>query len=230
MRTSLAILNKQFKDSLNNLPTLMIIMIYPIVAFIMIIAMRGEEFAGRMFISMFATMHCCFAPATTASNIISEEKEKGTLRSLIMSGVSRINYLVSISLFVILASMLTGSTFLLMDQFDCEYAFKFLSAMFLGAVTSTLLGLCIGINSKNTAAANGMAVPVGLTISLIPMLAQFNDGIAKVSKLLYSGRISLILGDGGNVSWDTAAVIGAYLVLFSVILVFLFKKKGLEQG
>lgn len=228
MRISLAILNKQFKDSLSNLPTLMIIIIYPMVAFVMIKALGGQEEVGEMMIPMFATMHCCFAPAIIASNIISEEKEKGTLRSLIMSGVGRINYLLSISMFVVSVSMISGSTFLLMDKFNRGYTFRFLLAMLLGAVISTLLGLCIGINSKNTSAANGTAVPVGLVITLIPMLAQFNDSIAKVSKMLYSGRISIIIRDGADASFTAAAVIALYLVVFTFGLVVLFRKKGLD--
>lgn len=227
MRTSFAIFHKQCKDSLHNLPTLMIMLIYPVVAFIMITAV-GEEGASEMFISMFATMHCCFAPATIASNILSEEKEKGTLRSLILSGVGRVNYLVSVSLFVIIMTMFTGSAFLLMDSFDRESLWKFLAAMLSGAVISTLLGLCIGIDSKNVSAANGIAVPAGLTLTLIPMLSNFNDTIAKVSQWLYSGRISLILRQSETLCGETAAVMLAYLVVFSVGVVLLFKKKGLE--
>lgn len=227
MRTSLAILNKQCKDSLRNLPTLMILVIYPAVAFVMIAAV-GEEGAGAMFVSMFATMHCCFAPMTIASNLLAEEKEKGTLRSLLLSGVGRGNYLVSIAWFVIFISMLTGGTFLLMDSFDRAYRLTFWAAMLAGVVISTLLGLCIGIRSRNVAAANGMAVPVGLVFSLLPMLAQFNAGMANVSKFLYSGRISLILRGSGNVSWQAAAVMLAYLAVFAAGLAVIFKKRGLE--
>ncbi len=232
MRTSLAIFNKQFKDSINNLQSLMIMVIYPVVAFIMVIALGDQEGMdgpmSGMFISMFATMHCSFAPLTIASTIISEEKEKGTLRSLIMSGVGRVNYLISISLFIIITVMLTGSTFLLMDEFTQQEICKFLITTLCGTVISTLLGLCIGINAKNVAAANGMAMPVGLMLSLIPMLAQFNDSIAKVSKFTYSGQISLVLEGGNDITTEMLAVCGAYVVAFATLLVVLFKKKGLE--
>lgn len=227
MRTSLALLHKQGKDSLRNLPTLMILVIYPAVAFVMITAIGREEGTGKMFLAMFATMHCCFAPATMAANILAEEKEKGTLRTLLLSGVGRVNYLISVALFVICADLLTGSTFLLMDSFDRAYMMSFGAAMLSGAVISTLLGLCIGLHSQNTAAANGMAVPVGLVFSLLPMLAQFNDTIAKAAKLLYSGHISLILS-GGSASWETAAVLLAYFVIGAAGVTVLFKKKGLE--
>lgn len=232
MRTSLAILNKQLKDSLNNLQSLMVMVIYPAVAFVMIIALGNQDGTdgpmSSMFISMFATMHCAFVPITIASIVISEEKEKGTLRSLIMSGVGRVNYLFSTSLFIIIAVMLTGSTFLLMDEFTQQEVCKFLITMLCGTVISTLLGLCIGVNAKNVAAANGMAMPVGLVLALIPMMAQFNDAIAKVSKYTYSGQISLVLGGSNDITVEMLAVCGAYAVIFAGLLVALFKKKGLE--
>ncbi len=232
MRTSLAILNKQLKDSLNNLQSLMVMVIYPAVAFIMVIALGDQDGMdgpmSSMFISMFATMHCAFVPITIASTVISEEKEKGTLRSLIMSGVGRVNYLFSTSLFIIIAVMLTGCTFFLMDEFTQQEVCKFLITMLCGTVISTLLGLCIGVNAKNVAAANGMAMPVGLVLALIPMLAQFNDAIAKVAKYTYSGQISLVLEGGNDITVEMLSVCGAYTAIFAILLVALFKKKGLE--
>ena len=52
---------------------------------------------------------------------------------------------------------------------------------------------------KNAAAANGMAVPVGLVLALLPMLARFNDGITKAAEYTYSGQISHLL-EGGDVT------------------------------
>lgn len=228
MRTTLAILNKQCKDSLSNLQSMMVLLIYPVVAFIMILALGDQEGMSSMFISMFAAMHCSFIPIVLASTIIAEEKEKGTLRSLITSGVGRINYLISISLFVIVAAMLTGGTFLLMDEFTQEEASLFLVTMLCGTMISTLIGLCVGINAKNVAAANGLAMPVGLIFALLPMLSQFNDSIAKVARFTYSRQVSLILEGGKDISTEMLAICGAYAAVLALLLVALFRKKGLE--
>ena len=228
MRTTISILNKQCRDSLSNLPSMMILIIYPVVAFIMVMALGNEEGMSSMFISMFATMHCSFVPLVLSSTIISEEKEKGTLRALIMSGVGRINYLLSISLFVIISVMLLSCAFLLMDSFTPEAILKFLVAMLCGTVISTLTGLCVGISSKNVAAANGLAVPVGLVFALLPMMAQFNDTIAKVARFTYSRQISMIIEGGGDVTFETLIICGAYAVALSVLLMIIFKKKGIE--
>lgn len=228
MRTTLAVLNKQCKDSLSNLQSMMVLLIYPVVAFVMILALGDQEGMSSMFISMFAAMHCSFIPIVLASTIIAEEKEKGTLRSLIMSGVGRVNYLISISLFVIIAAMLTGGTFLLMDEFTREEAGLFLVTMLCGTMISTLIGLCVGINAKNVAAANGLAMPVGLIFALLPMLSQFNDSIAKVARFTYSRQVSLIFEGCKNISTETLVICGTYVAALAVLLVVLFRKKGLE--
>lgn len=227
MKTITALLIKQCKDSLRNLPSLMILIIYPAVALVMITAMKGEQGMDDVFVPMFAAMHCSFAPLVISSNILSEEKEKGTLRSLIMAGVSRVKYLISLSIFVIFSVMLTGSAFLLMKPFDTSSAAAFAAAMLAGAAVSALIGLCIGIYSKNVTAANGIAVPVGLVFALLPMLGQFNDGIAKVAKYTYSGQLRTVF-EGGDYTLRTALVPAAYFITLSVLLIVLFRRKGME--
>ena len=227
MKTIIALLIKQCKDSLRNLPSLMILIIYPAVAFVMITAMKGEEGMDTVFVPMFAAMHCSFAPLVISSNILSEEKEKGTLRSLIMAGVSRVKVLISLAVFVLASVLLTGCAFLLMKPFTLQTAMWFAAAMLTGAAVSTLIGLCIGIYSKNVTAANGLAVPIGLVFALLPMLGQFNDGIAKIARYTYSGQLRNIF-EGGDFTLNTALVSGVYFAALSVLLIFLFRRKGME--
>ena len=222
-----ALLIKQCKDSFRNLPSLMILMIYPAVALIMITSMKSEADLDSFFVPMFAAMHCSFAPLVTSSNILSEEKEKGTLRSLVMAGVSRAKYLISLSLFVLATVMVTGSTFLFMKQTDISSAAAFMAAMLTGSAVSTLIGLCIGIYSKNVTAANGMAVPAGLVFALLPMLGQFNDSLSAVADYTFSGRLKTVF-EGGVFTLPVALVPAAYLAVLSVLLLWLFRRRGLE--
>ena len=225
MTTTLALLHKQIKDSLCNFQALMVMLIYPLVAFVMITALGSEDGMSGMFVTMFATMHASFAPLVTASNILSEEKEKGTLRALIMTGVSRRQYLMSVSLFVVSVTLLTGSAFLVMDAFTREHIAAFAAAMLCGAVLSTLAGLCVGIVSRNVSAANGMAVPIGLVTALLPMLARFNESLDCAALYLYSGQISRVL-DSGELSGEFAAVMAVYAVLLTGLTAFLFKTES----
>ena len=227
MRTFTALFIKQCKDSMRNLPSMMILLIYPAVACIMVTAMGSEEGMSRFFVTMFGAMHCTFAPISIAANILSEEKEKGTLRSLVMAGVSRIQYLLSLFLFVLIAVMLTASAFLLMKPVTASYAGNFACAMLLGSAVSAVIGMCIGLHSKNVTAANGIAVPVGLVFALLPMLGQFNSSLSKAAEFTYSGQLRTVF-EGGCFTAQTWLVSVAYLAALSFLLVILFRRKGLE--
>lgn len=80
---------------------------------------------------------------------------------------------------------------------------------------------------KNVAAANGMAVPVGLVLALLPMLARFNDGIAKAAEYTYSGQISHLL-EGGDVTTKAICVMAAYFAAQWAVLLFLFRRGRME--
>ena len=83
------------------------------------------------------------------------------------------------------------------------------------------------VGDRLGAAANGMAVPVGLVFALLPMLGQFNGTLAKVSDCTYSGRLRTVF-EGGGFTATTLLVPGVYFVALSVLLLLLFRRKGME--
>ncbi|HWT74797.1 MAG TPA: ABC transporter permease [Mobilitalea sp.] len=187
-----ALFQKQIKDVLKNMPVLVLFIVYPIIAAVMTNAMSDQPEVGTMFLSIFATMHCAFTPIVATSSIIAEEKEKNTLRVLIMSNVTLREYLFSIGGFVLIATLITGSTFLLIQTQSLVKSLLFLASMGIGGLISIALGMCIGLLSKNAAAANGLAVPFGMVFAFLPMLANFNKGIEAVSRFTYGQQVSYL--------------------------------------
>lgn len=232
VRIILGIFEKQIKDLLKNLQVLILFFVYPVVALIMTSAMSGQlDFGpGTFFVSIFATMHSIFSPIVATISIISEEKEKNTLRALIMSNVKPLDYLISIGGFVFIATMLSGLIFLFAGDFTSEAILKLLLSMSIGTICSIILGLSIGAYSKNMAAANAIAVPVGMVFAFLPMLATFNKKIDDVSRFTYGYQISkLISGDSLNLAFADWMVILANLVVFIIMFIIVFKRNKLEN-
>lgn len=226
------IFEKQAKDLLKNLQVLILFFVYPIVAIIMTSAMSGSmDFnSGTFFVATFATMHSIFSPIVATVSIISEEKEKNTLRALIMSNVKPIDYLISVGGFVFICTMLTSLIFLLADAFALETILRLLFSMSIGTICSIILGLSIGAYSKNMAAANAIAVPIGMIFAFLPMLANFNEKIANFSKFTYGYQISkLISNDSINIAFSDWIAILANLILFIIMFIFVFKRNKLED-
>lgn len=226
------IFQKQVKDLLKNMEVLILFFVYPIVALIMTSAISGEFGLGSdiFFISIFAAMHCIFTPIVSTAAIISEEKEKNTLRALIMSNVKPTDYLISIGGFVFICTMITGFLFLLAADFTSKDISKFIISMSIGSICSIVLGLSIGGFSKNMTGANAIAVPVGLIFAFLPMLATFNEKIAEISRFTYGYQVSsLISSDNFNMSLSDLTIILVNLIIFIIAFIFVFRKNKLED-
>jgi ABC-2 type transport system permease protein len=218
-----ALFHKQFKDMLKNMPVMVLFIVFPIIAAVMTQAMKEQLDMGISFISIFATMHCVFTPIVSVASIISEEKEKNTLRVLIMSNVTLREYLFSIGGFTLIAILLTGSIFLIVNPLDLTKALLFLLSLGLGSLISIVLGMCIGLFSKNSAAANGLAVPFGMVFAFLPMLSNFNKTIESASKFTYGQQVSYLLA-GGSLKVSGGIILCINLILLLIISALLFKR------
>ncbi len=224
----ISLFTKQAKDVTKNIPVLVLFIIYPCISLIMIQAMQKEVDMGTLFLSIFATMHSVFTPIVTTASIISEEKEKNTLRVLIMSNVTLKEYFFSIGGFVLTATVITGSFFLFMLEQTFGKSLLFLLFLSIGSVISIILGMCIGLYSKNTSAANGLAVPFGMLFAFMPMLSSFNKSIEMVSKFTYGQQISYLL-EGEKATPLGIIILLINVVVFSLLAALLYRRSLSEE-
>ncbi|MDE6891041.1 MAG: ABC transporter permease, partial [Lachnospiraceae bacterium] len=86
------IFQKQIKDILKNKTVLIEFIIFPLMAFIMTKTVQIQDMPAGFFVKLFAVMYIGMAPLTGMSAIIAEEKEKNTLRVLLMADVTPAQY------------------------------------------------------------------------------------------------------------------------------------------
>ena len=106
MTNILAILKKQMKDTFKNKEILIQFILFPVIAIIMENAINIEGMPERFFVTLFATMYIGMAPLTSMAAIIAEEKEKNTLRVLMLSNVKPAEYLMGTGSYIWLICML----------------------------------------------------------------------------------------------------------------------------
>ena len=102
----MAIFKKQLKDTLQNKTVLIQFIMFPLLTLIMNHTITLEGMPENFFVNLFATMYIGMAPLTSIAAVISEEKEKNTLRVLMMSNVKPYEYLLGIGSYIWLACML----------------------------------------------------------------------------------------------------------------------------
>ena len=94
------IFKKQLKDTLKNKTVLIQFIMFPAMTLLMENAVKIPDMPELFFTKLFSVMFLGMAPITSAAAIISEEKEKNTLRVLMMANVKPWEYLLGVGLYV----------------------------------------------------------------------------------------------------------------------------------
>ena len=230
MKNSIIILKKQMKDTGKNIALIIQFIMFPLMAIIMENAIHLEDMPEHFFVGLFAVMHIGMAPLNVTTAIISEEKEKNTLRGLLFANIKPMEYLIGIGAYVFSACMVGAVVFDLLNGYRGKEFGLFLLIMAAGILVSMMIGAVIGIRSKSQIAATSVMTPVMMIFAFLPMLAMFNDTIAKIADVAYSQQIQLMLDGvaaGTSPEPKNFIVIAVSMVLAVGAFTYTYRKSGL---
>ena len=191
MRNAGVIFKKQLKDTLKNKTVLIQFIMFPAMTLLMENAVKIPDMPELFFTKLFSVMFLGMAPITSAAAIISEEKEKNTLRVLMMANVKPWEYLLGVGLYVWTLCM-AGAGIMATGLPASDIPF-YLGIMAAGLVISVVIGACIGVFASNQMSATSLFVPVMMVFSFSPMLAMFNDKIEKVARVFYTQQLRVLM-------------------------------------
>ena len=229
MNNIIAILKKQLKDTWKNKTILIQFIMFPILTLVMNHAITIEGMSENFFVNLFATMYVGMAPLTCMAAIIAEEKEKNTLRVLMMSNVRPHEYLLGIGSYVWLACMIGAFVICTAGGYKSWEKITFMGIMAIGILVSLLAGAVIGIWSKTQMMATSVAIPVMMIFSFMPMLSLFNTTVAEIAKFIYTERISHMIGHINNLQLEIGNVCIVIVNMLITVILFTaaYKKCGL---
>ena len=222
MNNILAVFAKQIKDTFRNKTILIQFLMFPVITLVMENAVRIDGMPEHFFANLFSVMFITMAPLTCVSAIISEENEKGTLRVLLMSDVSALQYLAGVGSYVFILCMAGSAVIGLAGGYSGGKFVRFMLLMAAGTVISLLIGAAVGTLSRSQMTATGVVVPLMCVLSFLPMLAMFNETIAKISGYVYSGGISELISSGepAGAKGMTVLCVNAALALAAFITAY----------
>ena len=184
-----AVFKKQMKDSFKNKTIFIQFILFPVLVVVMENTVQLQDMPRHFFVGIFAAMYVGMAPLTCVASIISEEKEKGTLEMLRMSGVKSWQYLIGIGANILLWCMLGSVVFVVVGEYQGGASVFFLLILLAGILISTLFGAAIGLLCKNQMSATAVTVPVMMLFSFLPMIAMFNEKVKEISRFVYSYQV-----------------------------------------
>ena len=230
MRNICAVFLKQINETFKNKTILIQFVLFPAFALIMENAIKLQDMPEHFFVKLFSVMFVGMAPLTCMSSILSEEKEKNTLRALLMSNVEPVQYLLGVGSYLWLMCMAGSVVFALCGQYRGKELVAFLLIMAAGILLSILVGAAIGVFSRNQMTATSITIPVMMVFSFFPMIATFNEKIAKFAKITYSQQISMLINNINDVTieMENFVILLANMLVAIVLFLLAFYRKGLE--
>ena len=230
MKNIKAIFMKQILDTIKNKIVFIQFLMLPVMTIIMENAVNLEDMPEHFFVKLFSVMFVGMAPLTCAAAIIAEEKEKNTLRALMMSNVKPWQYIISVGAYIFIMCMFGTAVFAVLGEYKGAELARFILSMISGITLSEIIGAVIGIFCKNQMAATSLTLPIMMIFSFVPMLSMFNETIKKIAGVIYSQQISdLITGIGtSDISSKSIIIIAVNFMIGIVLFALAYKKKGLE--
>ena len=230
MKNTIIIYRKQLKDTKKNVALWIQFVMFPVMAAIMENSIRVEGMPEHFFVGMFTVMHGGMAPLTVSAAIISEEKEKNTLRMLLFANVKPLEYLCGTGGFVFTACMAGGVAFGFLGGYTGEKLLLFCLIMAAGILASMLFGAAIGVWSRTQIAATAVMTPVMMVFAFLPMLAMFNQTIEKIADIAYSQHIQLLMNSlnaGTPAEAKNVIAIDANVMIAAVLFGIAYRRRGL---
>ena len=178
------------------------IMVGPVITVAMVLAytvIYGMNTVGElspilagMLLSLGISMNICMDGFLMVGTAIAEEKEKHTLRVLMTSSITGVQYFIGSILFPF--ALTVGVNFVVLAVSGVSIgqasivAFLLLSAA--ASLISCVIGMVVGICAKNQMHATLIAYPLMLVLMMVPMFGNFSEGLHKLSWFFFTGVLT----------------------------------------
>jgi len=236
MNSAGAIFIKQFQDIIKNSGVFIQFIVFPAMAFMMTYVVgidTGGTFPESFFVTMFAAMFVGMTLISTVATAIAEDREKNSLRFLLMAGVKSHEYLIGIGGVILTCAVAVGSTFVvMMPNVSIIDMFVMLGSITLSAMASILLGAIIGMMSDNEQMAISISSAAGMFLGFGPMIATMSgdETLEMVFSIFYTANFVYedIRTTGAIQSFG---IILANIMLLAFVFVWVYgKQESAKKG
>lgn len=234
-----ALFKKDFKNCFMN-RNISLMLVLPILFVLLYkFLMNGgaaESFSPYFTLLMCSVLTLSVIPLNILAMLISEEKEKHTLRSLMMANVSGAEFIASKAA-VCLILMIAESVII---YFLCGLAMNlfalYLGVIFIVSLAIIIFGAVVGISAKDQMAAGTLGTPLMMLFLVPPVFSTMNNFFEKVSVLVPTTSLYTIYGAAYSklplMSRDNMIAFGvcvAWIVIGIIVFMRIYKKKGLDD-
>lgn len=197
---------------------------------------NSSSFAATYVLMLCGIMVLAIVPLNILSTLVAEEKEKHTLRSLMLANVSSLEFLMSkavtCEIIVIVDSILMG----VVAQLEPSLIVGYVLSMLFSSLGVLFFGAIIGIAAKDQMSAGTLGSPLMLVLMLPPMMSDFSETLETIAKLFPTTSMKTLYTSVAN-NMDlfnsdniiAAVVCIVWIVIGAVIFGVFYKKRGFDN-
>lgn len=234
LRKTSALLGKDMKDLVKN-PTVLLGCLLP-VGFIALYSQTMGDASGEaadaarhQFLTMALFMTVGMTGCMTALYTIAEEKEKHTLRTLMLANVSAAQVIASRAVVSLTAIVVAQAACFAVLRAPIDLLAPYLLLGILSGLPVVMLSLVLGLASRDQMTAGVYSVPL-ILVAFLPMFAPLNETLAKATPYCPTGGAQELLNlaaDGALFTADALqplAVTFAWIAVGAAALALLYKR------
>lgn len=228
-----AIFMKEFKDFSKN-PNVLIMCFLPIMFALIYGKLMGNAVPKIAALCICTLCSLTMVGCLVVAILIAEEKEKNTLKTLMLSPLSPIEFLLGKSLITLFLCLITNLIIFFLVNPSGINLIIYIIISLISSVTMIILGAVIGLLSKTQMETSIIGFPIYMGLMLIPMLSNINSLFKSIANLFFTYHTIEILGKvykGQNlfsIRYDLL-VIFIWLIISLLLFIFTCKKVKLDK-
>ncbi|TVX89597.1 ABC transporter permease [Paenibacillus agilis] len=225
-----AIIVKEYKDALKN-STLLLTAIIPILLSYAVGSLM-DDVVNPLFITLPINMALIMTGASVQAMMIADEKEKHTLRVLMLSPARPTEVLLGKSFIAMIMTLIVMVVSYMVAGIDTIPLTGLIAILIPSIILYLALGTIIGLLSRTAMETSFISMPIMLLFLMGPMYAPALNIELLTSLIVYTPTEQLsaavgILLEGGTVAdiWKPIAIVSAWMAAAVVACLALYRSK-----
>ncbi len=171
---------------------------------------------------LFMLMCSIMVPITCVASTISEENEKGTLRSLIYAGISSCEYFIGIGMCIGLLCFVS-ICLIGMISGDSSNTGIVLAVMGVSIMISSLIGAIIGTAVRSQINVSAITAPSSLVLGMFPVIGLMKESVHNITQYTYS-QIVLDVVMEKQITTQQILLLGVNFLILFILFAVAYRK------
>ena len=228
-----ALFKKEAKDLSKNINVLFMC-ILPIILCIMYSKLFCDSQEGKLYIlNLCLNMNFVVVSGFMITMMIAEEKEKNTLRTLMLAGVSPLEFLIGKAIIILLISLVNNIAIFFIMGMELSYLGYFILITPLVVISMMEFGAVIGIVARDQMSTCTIGMPLFMSILLLPSFSVINDVCKVIANFLPNYNMEMLLNEiftnenlNINFAYNIAIILG-WIIMGAAVFAYTYSKKKL---